>query len=140
MSPLCKRPELDAPITRDFEQMAYSLAVAEAQDAAVSAQEYVAYVQERLVLPGLQALVCADRFTWPCVDALEIIACESGGDPNAFNPSGSYGWFQIYYPSHAWRVGPDPSRLFDPVFNTEVAHDIYQDNAGWGAWACPARP
>ncbi len=71
-------------------------------------------------------LVCS--YDWDCSWALSVIACESGGNPNAYNPAGPYvGLFQIL----------DPSRsLFDPAANIAAAYEKYQ-RQGPRAWrAC----
>lgn len=71
-------------------------------------------------------LVCS--YDWDCSWALSVIACESGGNPNAYNPRGPYvGLFQLL----------DPSRsLFDPAENTAAAYAKYR-RQGPGAWgAC----
>ena len=60
---------------------------------------------------------------------MAVIACESGGDPDAYNPAGPYvGLFQILDPS---------SSLFDPATNIGEAYWKYL-NQGPGAWrGCP---
>ncbi len=73
-----------------------------------------------------RALVCS--YNWDCDWALAVIACESGGNPNAYNPAGPYvGLFQILDPS---------ASLFDPATNVAEAHWKYL-TLGPGAWgAC----
>jgi hypothetical protein len=70
-------------------------------------------------------LVCS--YNWDCSWALSVIACESGGNPNAYNPAGPYvGLFQVL----------DPSRsLFDPAANIAAAYAKYQSQGrrAWGA-------
>jgi hypothetical protein len=63
--------------------------------------------------------------------ALRVMACESGGNPGAYNPSGASGlmqvmpmWFDIF--------GGDP---FDPANNLRVAA-LVRAEQGWGAWVC----
>lgn len=81
----------------------------------------------------IPALIAA--YPWPAIEATRIMMCESGGDPNAYNPSGARGAFQIM-PVHAWRVGGDLDSLYDPAVNVRVAFDIYVDNGGFaGPWA-----
>jgi hypothetical protein len=69
--------------------------------------------------------VCS--YNWDCSWALSVIACESGGNPNAYNPAGPYvGLFQLL----------DPSRsLFDPAANIAAAYAKYQRQGrrAWGA-------
>ena len=74
-----------------------------------------------------RTLVCS--YNWDCTWAMAVIACESRGDPNAYNPAGPYvGLFQVH----------DPSRsLFDPVANIAAAYSKYLSQ-GPGAWrGCP---
>jgi hypothetical protein len=72
------------------------------------------------------ALVCT--YDWDCSWAMAVLACESGGDPNAYNPAGPYvGLFQILDPSLS---------LFDPRMNIAEAYYKYQSQ-GPGAWGCP---
>jgi hypothetical protein len=40
-----------------------------------------------------RSLVCS--YPWPCEEALNVIAHESGGDPNAVSGSGCVGLFQL---------------------------------------------
>lgn len=63
--------------------------------------------------------------------ALCLVGYESGGDPNAVNPSsGAAGLFQVmpFWWNH---YGGD---RFDPETNVRVAKAIY-DQQGWWAWA-----
>jgi hypothetical protein len=75
--------------------------------------------------PGWRELVCT--YDWDCSWALAVIACESRGNPNAYNPRGPYvGLFQLL----------DPSRsLFDPAANIAAAYVKYQRQGprAWGA-------
>jgi hypothetical protein len=74
---------------------------------------------------GIEALVCS--YPWNCSWALSVMYCESGGNPNAYNPAGPYiGLFQILGSS---------SSLFDPVVNVAAAYDKYVSQ-GPGAWGC----
>ena len=71
------------------------------------------------------ALVCS--YGWDCDWALAVMACESGGNPNAYNPAGPYvGLFQILDPS---------ASLFDPAINIAEAYWKYltQGRGAWGA-------
>jgi soluble lytic murein transglycosylase-like protein len=63
--------------------------------------------------------------------ALRIMACESGGNPNAYNPSGASGLMQVmaFWFNHH---GGDP---FDPDNNLRVAA-LVRAEQGWGAWVC----
>ena len=66
--------------------------------------------------------------------ALRIMACESGGNPNAYNRSGASGLMQVLA-SWADNFGYAPSQLFDPAVNLHVASILYYDG-GWGHWVC----
>jgi hypothetical protein len=72
--------------------------------------------------------------------ALRVMACESGGDPNAYNPSGASGLMQILA-SWADNFGLIPSELFDPATNLQVARWLWDDGErrvgnGWVHWVC----
>jgi len=78
---------------------------------------------------GYRELVCA--YSWDCEWALAVIQCESGGDPNAYNPAGYIGLFQISQPLYGAGLN-----LYDPAVNTAVAWSLYQ-SGGAGHWpAC----
>ena len=78
-------------------------------------------------LISLEELVCS--YGWDCSWALAVMYCESGGDPNAYNPAGPYvGLFQLLDPS---------GTLFDPAVNIAEAYWKYL-SLGPGAWrGCP---
>lgn len=77
----------------------------------------------------------ADWFPASEVDkALDVMACESGGDPSAYNPSGASGLMQVM-DWWAPEFGYSPADLFDPVINLEVARSVW-DLQGWAAWSC----
>jgi hypothetical protein len=63
--------------------------------------------------------------------AISVATCESGLDPNAHNPSGAAGLFQLM-PIWWEAQGYDP---YDPVTNTTIAYHIYT-SSGWSAWVC----
>lgn len=66
--------------------------------------------------------------------ALRVMACESGGNPWAYNRSGASGLMQVLA-SWADNFGYQPSDLFDPDINLYVASLLYYDG-GWGHWVC----
>ena len=76
----------------------------------------------------VRAIVCQPRYTWSCTDALAIVWRESNYDPQAVNPSGASGLWQIM-PLH----GFPQWALFDPWFCTQVAYDLYQ-RYEWLPW------
>jgi hypothetical protein len=64
--------------------------------------------------------------------ALRVMACESGGSPNAVNPtSGASGLFQFM--SHWWRGQWDP---FDPAENIARAAALSAGGTDWSHWSC----
>ncbi|MGH8957210.1 MAG: transglycosylase SLT domain-containing protein, partial [Acidimicrobiia bacterium] len=73
--------------------------------------------------------------------ALRVISCESGGDPNAQNPSsGAAGLFQHiprYWPERASSVGLPGASIFDPVANVAAAAYLVY-TVGWSPWAASA--
>lgn len=67
--------------------------------------------------------------------ALCIIGHESNGDPRADNPrSSARGLFQVLGSLWAPHYGIARADLYDPVINTRIALDIWE-NYGWGAWS-----
>lgn len=66
--------------------------------------------------------------------ALRVMACESGGNPNAYNPSGASGLMQVLA-LWADNFGLIPSELFDPAINLQVARYLW-DDGGWRHWVC----
>jgi hypothetical protein len=58
--------------------------------------------------------------------AVAIAFAESSGNPQAFNPEGSYGLWQIYLQAHPEFAGVD---LTDPATNAAAAFQVYR-NAG----------
>jgi len=78
-------------------------------------------------------------------EALRIIQCESGGDPNAYNPySGASGLFQFLpstWASTAPKAGYPDASVFEPTANTASAAWLanrYQELGQyyWRAWSC----
>jgi hypothetical protein len=68
--------------------------------------------------------------------ALRIMACESGGDPGAVNPSsGAAGLMQVM-PDWAPKFGVSYEALFDPATNLSIAYALYASE-GWASqWSC----
>ncbi len=74
-----------------------------------------------------QDLVCS--YQWDCSWAMAVIMCESGGNPNAYNPQGYVGLFQIWEGYGA--------NLRDPATNIAAAYSLYL-SGGPGNWPnCP---
>lgn len=72
----------------------------------------------------------AEQEDWDVEQALDVIACESAGDPAARNPSGATGLFQLL----GWRWLAE--RLFgtrdltEPRVNVALAHVLWADSGG----------
>ncbi len=60
-----------------------------------------------------------------------VMAAESGGNPNAYNPSGASGLMQILA-SWADDFGYVPADLFDPAINLAIARQLSDDS--WYHW------
>jgi len=74
-----------------------------------------------------QDLVCS--YDWDCTWATAVMMCESGGNPDAYNPQGYVGLFQIWEGFGA--------NLRDPATNIAAAYSLYQ-SGGPGNWPnCP---
>lgn len=61
-----------------------------------------------------------------------IVACESGGDWGAYNPSGALGPYQLLgwgapYPATTWHA---------KMANHRIAAQVYAGGAGAGNWVC----
>ena len=61
--------------------------------------------------------------------ALAVVACESGGNPNAISKTDDHGLFQIH--QGLWYG----QQIYDPEFNTQVAFKKFQ-RRGWSPWTC----
>ena len=74
--------------------------------------------------------------------ALHVANCESGLNPNAYNPTsngGSHavGVFQILYPSTWMRTPQAASSPYDAMANILAAHSIFvRDGYSWREWSC----
>ena len=71
---------------------------------------------------------------------MRVIACESGGNPNAKNSgSSASGLFQHlaakYWVSRSASAGWAGASVFDPEANVAVAAWL-QRTGGWGHWVC----
>jgi hypothetical protein len=69
--------------------------------------------------------------------AVDICLClmgyESGGNPNAYNPSGASGLMQVLS-GWADNFGYTPADLFIPEVNLAIARALYNDG-GWKHWS-----
>jgi hypothetical protein len=87
---------------------------------------------------GLEAIICA--LPWPCQQAINVAACESGRDMSgrldgAWATNGNhYGLFQISW-IHASRWADFYDAWMDPAKNAQWAYEIYVQQ-GWYPWSC----
>jgi len=68
-------------------------------------------------------LAIIGAYPWPFDEAVAVARCESGLNPNARNPSGATGLFQI--------IGGNPA-MFDPAANAAAAYSKYLDGVSRG--------
>ena len=72
--------------------------------------------------------------------ALRIMACESGGNPNAKNPgSSASGLFQHlgkYWTARSAAAGFTGASIFDPTANVATAAWLRDQRGGWLHWVC----
>lgn len=74
--------------------------------------------------------------------ALQVAKCESGYNPNAYNPvsiGGSHaaGVFQILYPSTWMGTSEAASSPYNASANIQAAHEIFvRDGYNWHEWSC----
>ncbi len=79
-------------------------------------------------------VAAADRFGQPREDLLRVARCESGLDPNAVNPTGSYGVFQFV--ATTWASTPYGAySVFDPWASANAAAWMWSVGRR-GAWVC----
>ncbi len=96
--------------------------------------------------PGQQAIIneITAVFGPNASNALIVARCESGYDPNAYNPypiGGSHasGVFQILYPSTWSTTSYSGSSPYDANANIHAAYQIFsRDGYSWREWACGA--
>jgi Lysozyme like domain len=87
--------------------------------------------------PGnIAALAAGAGFTGNDVDIATAVALgESDGNPQAYNPEGSYGLWQIYLPDHPEFANWN---LYDPQTNARAAYQVYAKAGGrftpWSAY------
>jgi hypothetical protein len=94
--------------------------------------------------PGTQAIMneISAVFGLYAQGALNVARCESGYDPNAWNPyaignSHASGVFQILYPSTWNGTGYAAYSPFNADANIHAAYQMFQrDGYSWREWAC----
>ncbi len=68
--------------------------------------------------------------------AINVATCESGLNPNAYNPSGASGLFQIM-PGTWARTSEAGQSPFNAAANIAAAHEIFvRDGYSWREWSC----
>ena len=68
--------------------------------------------------------------------ALRVMACESGGNPDAANPrSTARGLMQVMWSVWGPEYGVTEQQLYDPETNLSIAAKVYAIQ-GWAAWSC----
>lgn len=83
---------------------------------------------------GSSPVESVESYGGPYAIPADIVACESGGDYNAVNPSsGAYGAYQVM-PFH-WESGICSDLGRDPAGQDACAKRIW-DTSGPGAWTC----
>ena len=72
--------------------------------------------------------------------AMRIMACESGGNPDAKHPrSSASGLFQNlgkYWTARSAAAGIPGADIFDPIASVIVAAWLRDQPGGWGHWVC----
>ncbi len=72
--------------------------------------------------------------------ALRIMQCESGGNPNAANPSSSASGLmqhlKRYWATRSAAAGFAGASIFDPTANVATAAWLRDQRGGWQHWTC----
>lgn len=69
--------------------------------------------------------------------ALRVMACESGGNKFAKNPSGASGLFQFMPSTWEWVTGEKyPGSVWDGMRNIEAAATLSKNGTDWSHWSC----
>lgn len=63
--------------------------------------------------------------------ALQIMSCESGGNPSAVSQTNDHGLFQIHN-----GLANYGSSIYDPEYNIRLAYQSYYAPRGWSPWSC----
>mgnify|MGYP000966845867 FL=1 len=66
---------------------------------------------------------------WAVAKVLDVMQCESGGNPNATGAQGERGLMQIHPRWH-------PDSTYDPAGKLQAAYRISNGGGDWSAWSC----
>jgi hypothetical protein len=64
-------------------------------------------------------------------NCLKVMACESGGNPNASSPTNDHGLMQINK-----GLAMYGQQIYNPEFNIRLAYTNYYARRGWQPWSC----
>lgn len=82
----------------------------------------------------------APRYGVSAQGAVNVMMCESGGNPGAYNPSsGASGLFQQlarYWPGRAAAYGFAGASPFNGYANASVSLGMIRDTGGYSHWVC----
>jgi LysM repeat protein len=68
--------------------------------------------------------------------AKRVAMCESTMNPNAYNPSGASGLFQVM-PSTFASTSQAGKSVYDPAANIQAAYEVFsRDGYSWSEWVC----
>lgn len=71
------------------------------------------------------------EYDWPVDQALAIMKCESGGNPNSVSRTNDHGLMQINKGLALYG-----EQIYDPAFNIAIAYKFYYSQRGWQPWSC----
>lgn len=100
----------------------------------LSDKEFIEVEKEviKYQLPETTEEIICSVFKDNCEEALKVAKCESGMRLDARNPNSSAtGLFQVLAYTHGVRA----DWLEDPMVNTLVAKQLYDNRGNWDAWA-----
>lgn len=82
--------------------------------------------------------IMAPRYGVPAQDAVNVMLCESGGNPHASNGGRFLGLYQhgvAWWADRAAAYGIPGASVFDGYSNAHVTFSMVRDG-GWGPWEC----
>lgn len=97
-----------------------------------------AHANSDVVNQGYSINVIREVFGPDADQAIRVAECESGLNPEAYNPSGAAGLFQIM-PGTWVRTSQGSASRYDAHANAVAAHEIFvRDGHSWREWVCQA--